>query len=127
MGLFQTNITLHVPEVEKLLKDVLNLTIINNLKLKKIMATIAQLSAKVDDLQSALDAEQQQIADAIATLNQTVSDLQALVADGGTEADRQAVADKLDAVISDLEATIPDQPKEGGQVNPSTGEEAPNP
>lgn len=79
-----------------------------NLKLDQIMATIQQLSAKVDELQAALDAEQQQIADAIAALQQTVADLQVLVTDGGTEADRQAVSDKLDAVIADLKSTIPD-------------------
>lgn len=72
------------------------------------MATIQQLSAKVDALQAALDAEQQQILDAIAALQQTVTELEALVADGGTEAERQAVSDKLDAVIADLQATIAD-------------------
>jgi len=76
------------------------------LKIDQIMATIQQLSAKVDALQAALDQEQQEIADAIASLEQTVADLQALVVDGGTEAERQAVSDKLDAVIADLQATI---------------------
>lgn len=74
------------------------------------MATIQELSAKVDALQVALDLEQQQIADAIAALQATVADLQALVVDGGTAEERQAVSDKLDAVIADLQATIPDTP-----------------
>lgn len=79
-------------------------------KLNLIMATIQELSAKVDALQVALDLEQQQIADAIAALQATVADLQALVVDGGTAEERQAVSDKLDAVIADLQATIPDTP-----------------
>ena len=84
------------------------------------MVTIQQLSAKVDTLQAALDAEQQQIADAIAALQQTVEDLQALVVDGGTEEERQAVSDKLDAVIADLQSTIPDS-----DTTTSTTTEAP--
>jgi|ERR1044072_8051610 tetrahydromethanopterin S-methyltransferase subunit B len=76
------------------------------LKLDQIMATIQELSAKVDALQAALDQEQQEILDAIDALEQTIEDLQALVVDGGTEAERQAVSDKLDAVIADLQATV---------------------
>lgn len=79
-----------------------------NLKLDEIMATIQELTAQVDDLQVALDAEQQQIADAIAALNQSIADLTALVAEGGTAAERQALADKLTAIKTDLEGTIPD-------------------
>lgn len=77
-------------------------------KLDLIMATLAELSAKVDTLQTALDEEQQQIKDAIDSLNQIVTDLKAQVADGGTAEERQAVADKIDAVITDLKGTIPD-------------------
>lgn len=74
------------------------------------MATIKELSAKVDELQSVLDIEQQQIADALAKLQATVDDLTTQLADGGTAEERQAVLDKLNAVITDLQATIPDQP-----------------
>ena len=76
--------------------------------------TTAELSAKVDELQSALDAEQQQVADLLAeknstieTLNATITDLQAQVADGGTPEERQAILDKLTTLKSDLEATVP--------------------
>lgn len=79
-----------------------------NYKTANIMATIQELSAKVDELQAALDAEQEQIAAAIAALQQTVADLQAIVAEGGTAEERQAVSDKIDAVIADLKGTIPD-------------------
>jgi hypothetical protein len=78
-------------------------------KLNLIMASIKDLNAKVDVLQADLDVEQQKIADAIAALQQTVTDLQALVVDGGSADERQAVSDKLDAVIADLQATpLPD-------------------
>jgi len=48
---------------------------------------------------------------ALAGLNQLVTELNALVADGGTEAERQALADKLDVITADLAATIPDLPE----------------
>jgi len=77
------------------------------------MPTLAELNAKVDELQVSLDAEQQQVADllaqntaTIATLNETITTLQGQVADGGTEADRQAVLDKLNSLKTDLEATV---------------------
>lgn len=77
------------------------------------MPTLTELSAKVDELQTALDAEQQQVTDllalkdtAIAALTQTNADLQLLVADGGTAEERQAVLDKLNALKADLEATV---------------------
>ena len=77
------------------------------------MPTLQELSDKVDELQVALDAEQQQVADllaakdaTIATLNSTIADLQALVAAGGTEAERQAILDKLTTLKTDLESTV---------------------
>lgn len=81
-----------------------------NLKLDQIMASILELTAKVDALQTALDTEQEQIAAAIAQLQQTVTELQAIVANGGTEAERQALADKLDAITADLQNTIGETP-----------------
>lgn len=77
------------------------------------MATkLKDISDKVDDLQIALDAEQQQVADllaeketTIATLNETIATLQASIADGGTGDERQAVLDKLLALKTDLEST----------------------
>lgn len=81
------------------------------------MPTLAELSAKVDELQVALDAEQQQVADLLAqkqatndALTQNITDLTAandqLKASGGTDSDRQAVSDKIDAVITDLKGTV---------------------
>jgi uncharacterized coiled-coil protein SlyX len=77
------------------------------------MPTLEEISAKVDELQTALDAEQQQVADLLASkeatitgLNDTIASLQVLVADGGTPEARQAVLDKLSALKSDLEGTV---------------------
>src|SRR5688572_4308212 len=77
-------------------KRVLGALLDNNKKLKKIMATIQELSTKVDELQAALDAEQQQVIDAIKKLQDSVDEL---LASGGSVEERQAVADKLDQVI----------------------------
>lgn len=74
------------------------------------MPTLAELDAKVNELQTALDDEQIQIANAISSLQAIATDLQtqldAQVAAGGTDAERQAVLDKLNNVITDLQATI---------------------
>lgn len=69
------------------------------------MATIQELEAKVDEVQTALDEEQQQIANAVAAFEATIAELRA---SGGTAADRQRIADKLAATTADLKATIPD-------------------
>lgn len=101
MALFEFHITNNVDleEVTKKLDHIIK-------HQHEIMATIAELSAKVDTLQTALDAEQEQIAAAIAALKQTVTDLNAIIAEGGTAEERQALSDKLDAVITDLQGTI---------------------
>lgn len=99
MGLF----TIHIHHHHHVDND----TIINQ-KLDKLMANIHELQAQVAQLQADLDAEQQQIADAIAALNQTIVDLQAMVAEGGTAEERQALADALTAISDDLKGTIPD-------------------
>lgn len=67
---------------------------------------IAELTAKVDQLQISLDNEQQQIAEAINGLQATIDSLNQMIIDGGTEAERQALSDKLDSIKTDLEGTI---------------------
>jgi len=84
-----------------------------NQKLDSLMATIQELTAKVDELQTKLDAEQQQVADALATLQQAVTDLQTQLTDGGTTEQRQALLDKLNSAITDLEGTVADTPPQG--------------
>ena len=78
------------------------------LKLNTIMANIQELKAQVAQLQADLDTEQQQVADALAALNQAIAELQAMVADGGTPQERQELADALTAISEDLKGTIPD-------------------
>jgi len=77
------------------------------------MSTLQELSEKVSELQGSLDTEQQQVADllaqkdaAIESLNTTIAELQALVTAGGTESERQAILDQLNAIKTDLEATV---------------------
>ena len=77
------------------------------------MPTLEEISAKADELQIALDAEQQQVADllalkeaAITSLTETVTNLEALVAEGGTAEQRQVVLDKLNGTLTDLQGTV---------------------
>lgn len=84
------------------------------------MPSNAELSALVDQLQAAVDTEQQEVADLLAekeativslnanvvTLGETIVALEAAVAAGGTEAERQAILDKLVAVKADIESTV---------------------
>lgn len=79
------------------------------IKIQEVMASNAEIKAKVDELQQALDAEQAQIATAIDTLQGTVNDLKAQVADAGTPEERQAIVDEIQNVISDLKSTVPDE------------------
>jgi len=75
------------------------------------MATLEEISMKVDELQAALDAEQEQIAilisakdAAITGLTESIAALEAMVAEGGTAEARQAIVEKIEAVKADLEA-----------------------
>lgn len=77
------------------------------------MPTLADLEQKVSELQTSIDTEQQQVADLLAqkeatitSLNSAITDLQVLVAAGGTETERQAVLDKLVAAKDDIESTV---------------------
>lgn len=80
------------------------------------MPTLKEIQTQVDDLTVALDAEQQQVADllaqkdaTIASLNGIITDLQAQVAEGGTNEERQAILDKVIALKADLESTVTPQ------------------
>lgn len=92
------------------------------------MPTLQELETKADELQTALDAEQQQVADliaqkdaAIAGLNETIANLEQQVADGGTPEQRQAVLDKLNAIKADLEATVPPAGEGGSEAGGGEG------
>jgi peptidoglycan hydrolase CwlO-like protein len=87
--------------------------LILNSKINTIMPTIKELSEKVDELQTSLNDEQEQIRNAIETLQQTVVELQGQLVGGGTDEERQAVLDKINGVITDLKGTIPEEPVPG--------------
>lgn len=87
-------------------EQILKLLQTTHQKLNTIMATLQEVSAKVDELQTALDVEQEQIQAALATLQSAVDDLTAQLADGGTPEERQAVLDKVTSAIADLESTV---------------------
>jgi hypothetical protein len=77
------------------------------------MPTLLEIQTLADELQVALDAEQEQVAALLAqkeaaniALQETIVGLEALVAEGGTAAERQALLDKLVATKADLEATV---------------------
>lgn len=76
-------------------------------RLEQIMSKLDELNAKVDELQTALDAEQEQIRGSIATLNATIDELRSQIGTGVTDAQLQAVIDRLDGVKTDLESTVP--------------------
>lgn len=83
--------------------------------------TAADLSAKVDELQTALNEEQAQIEalnqekqTIIDNLTARVAELEAIQADGGTPEERQAILDKMNALLEDTKATIPDNTSGGG-------------
>lgn len=105
MALINIHISGDYAELEKKLNKIISFN-------KHIMASIAQLTEKVDALQLALDTEQQEIQDAITALNTTIQELRDQIAnnDGGTVEERQALADKLDAIKSDLEGTVNNAP-----------------
>lgn len=79
------------------------------------MPTLAEIQALLTETQASLDAEQQAVADlnaqkdsTIASLTQTIADLQAIIdAGGGSDpAALQAIFDGLTALKADLEGTV---------------------
>ncbi len=94
--------------------------------------TLEQIQQKVNELQTALDAEQQQVKDLMAkkdstiqTLNANIIALEESVAEGGTAEQRQAVIDSLTALKTDLEGTVSteEENSEENNENASSGPE----
>lgn len=69
------------------------------------MAKIDELVQAVADLQITVDTKQAQIAAAIATFEQTIADLTALIGNAPTDAQLQSVIDTVAVAKADLEAT----------------------
>lgn len=69
------------------------------------MATNDKLNEKLDTLQTALDAEQEQVQAAIDKLQKEVDDLKA------AEIVPDSTIDRLDGIIADLKSTIKDEPE----------------
>lgn len=90
-------------ELLKLVRENLNIT-------KNIMASIADLQAKVTELQTTVDTEQQEIADALAALQTEVQRLTDIIAANGTPEQLQAEVDKIQGIIDDVKTTIPNLP-----------------
>lgn len=73
--------------------------------------TVADIEAKVDALQTALDNEQAQIQASIDGLNTTIQELRDQIANGANDQEAlERIATKLDAIQTDLEGTIADNP-----------------
>ena len=71
------------------------------------MASIQEISERLDVAQAKLDIEQEQVRQALGVLQSTVDELRANQVDGGTAEQRQGIIDKLDNLIADLESTVP--------------------
>ena len=113
---FQFNIKQDLTALEKKLdKIIVNQNLIN-IKITRMAKSVADIEAKVDALQTALDTEQAQIQAAIDSLNTTVQELRDQIAAGANDQEAlERIATKLDSIQSDLEGTItdpqPDQPQ----------------
>lgn len=70
--------------------------------------SIQELTAKANSLQEALDLEQSQIKAVHEAFEAEIAELKGMITDGGTAEERQALADKMDATLADLKATIAD-------------------
>jgi len=67
-----------------------------------------ELTAKVGELETSVNTEQQQVTDLIAQKDATIAALQAIIDAGNPDntPEIQAVLDKVQAVITDLETTV---------------------
>lgn len=82
------------------------------------MATLQELAAKVAELEAAVDAEQAQAHQTVEDLNAVIAELEALVAQGGTAEERQAIVDQLVRIREDVESTFPDVEEPETPVEP---------
>lgn len=85
-------------------------------KLNAMALTVADLTAKLDALQTVVDEEQQEISNALGALTTEVAALKEIIAAGSDQAALQAGIDKIDAIIADVKATIPNLPEPEPEV-----------
>lgn len=96
------------PRDKYILNQIRELIIDNKIQTRKIMATLAELNAKIDELEATVNAEQEQITAAISGLQATIDELRAQLEDQDPAA-IQAAIDRLDAIKADLESTVADE------------------
>lgn len=109
--------TFHVKQdlsaIEKKLDKILVNQNLITIKITRMAKSIADIEAKVDALQTALDNEQAQIQASIDALNVTIQELRDQIAGGANDQEAlERIATKLDSIQSDLESTVADAPTE---------------
>lgn len=110
---FTFNVNQDLAAIEKKLDNILVKQNLLTIKFNRMAKTVADIEAKVDTLQTALDNEQAQIQAAIDGLNTTVQELRDQIAAGANDQEAlERIATKLDGIQSDLEGTIADTPTE---------------
>ena len=81
------------------------ITININSNLNQIMSKIDELAAEVAKLQVSVDATQEKVLIAVSGLKATIASLEALLAEGASAEQIQAVIDAIKVVSADVEST----------------------